>query len=130
MSKRPQQREFNRLENRGRSAAIKTAVMPGACDVSTPSHGSGLHLAKRRPGSTSPQRITHVRHWSFHTGFVFRFERPRRVNETAVMFSELGVATIDLRVIQVRAINPGLQIVRNETCRNTTKKLERRNMMG
>jgi len=46
---------------------------------------------------------------------------PGRVHQAPVVGSQLGIRAVDLRVIQVRAVHPGLEVVRHEPRRDPEK---------
>ena len=50
---------------------------------------------------------------------------PRRVDQAPVVAGQLGVAAVDLRVIQVRLAHPGLEVIRGELRRDPAEELER-----
>ena len=102
------------------------AALPGHLD--TPHDGGRLHLFEAGPLATAEEALADVAHWSLDTGLVFRFHRPRRVNETAVVLGQLHVAAVEFRVIQVRLDRAGLQVVWHQPGWDPAEELERGDM--
>jgi hypothetical protein len=109
----------------GRSASFSTASKTAA--GAAPS--SGLHA--RCPATSADQRAapacicssdanSRLRQKLSRTYGIGRstralsrgLQRPGRVDEAAVMGGELGIGPVDLRVVEVGLVDPGLEVVR------------------
>ena len=109
---------FGRLEHPQRLAALQRPRIPQPGDLAAPAHRVALHLGQRAELAASPERVPHIGHGSFHPGFVLGFERPRGVDQGAVVGGQLGVGPVDLRVIQVGFVHPGLEVVTHQPRRH------------
>ena len=64
----------------------------------------------------------HYEYATFGFGFVARFSDTRRNHGDAIMGRQLKVTGVDIRLIAMRRLNPGFQIIRNDNVRNATEK--------
>ena len=125
---RDQRITFDRLEHSQWLGALQGTAVPGAGHLAAPAQRVGLHLAQRGELATFPERVPHIGHGSLHPGFVLGLERARRVDQGAVVHGQLGVGAVDLRVIQVGFVHPGLEVVTHQPGRHSAEELERRDM--
>jgi hypothetical protein len=99
------------------------------------SAGPGLRRLRRptagrpRPvagtAAVRPLRCTsYVGHGTFHPGLVLRPAGSGRVHQRVVMRGEFGIGPVDLRVVEVRLVDPGLQVVRDESPRGAAEETE------
>ena len=125
----------------GRSASFSTASNTAAgaapssgrharCPAtsSRPAGGLGLHPLQRRELPAAPEAVADIRHRPFHPGLVAGLQRPGRVDQAAVMGGELGIGPVELRVVEVGLVDPGLQVVRNQAGRDAAEEGERLDM--
>ena len=75
--------------------------------------------------ATPPERVADIGHRAFHPQFVLRFPRAGGVDQGAVVLGQLGIGAIDLRVVQIRLVHPGLEVVRHQPGRDPAEELER-----
>lgn len=85
-------------------------------------------LSDRCPAASTPEAVTNVGHLAFNARFVLRFQRSRRVDQAAVVLSELGARPVEFRVEDVRSDHSGLQVVRHQPGRDRPEELERGDM--
>ena len=111
----------------GRGAVQRTA-RPGPGDLGAPAFRLGLHLRQAGELPPAPERVPHVRHRPLDPRLVGGPEHPRRVREEPVVRGQLGIGPVDLRVIQVRPVHPGLEVVRDQPGRHPAEERERRHV--
>ena len=121
-------RRLGRGEHRGRGGAVQRPARPLPGDLSAPALGLGLHLRQRGELPAPPERVPDIRHRPLDLRLVPRLERPRRVDQAPVVGGQLGVRPVDLRVVQVRLVHPGLEVVRHQPGRHPAEELERRHV--
>ena len=88
------------------------AACPG--DVGAPDQRRGAHLGQRGEVPAPPERVPNIGHRAFHLRLVLGLERPRRVDQRAVVRGQLRIRAVDLRVVEVGLVDPGLQVVRHQ----------------
>ena len=66
----------------------------------------------------------HPLHSDFHLGLVARVADPGRHHREAVVVSQFLVARVDLRIVAVRPLHSGAQVVRHQHLRRAAEKLE------
>ena len=84
--------------------------------------------AREAEVAAGEERVPNVGHRPLDARFVLGFSGPRRVDQGAVERGELAVGQVDLRVIQIRAHHPGLEVVAHQPRRDAAEELERRHM--
>jgi hypothetical protein len=92
-------------------------------------HGITRHLKLSEsripcPARTNPEHTASA----FHPRFVLRSRRPRRVDHGAVVLGEFGIRSVDLRVVEVRLVDAGLEVVRHQPGRDPAEEPERRDV--
>ena len=119
---------LRRGEHRGRGRAVQRPAGPLPGHLGAPPHGLGLHLSQAGELPAPPEAVADIRHRPFHLRLVLRLAGPGRVDQAAVMRGQLGIGPVDLRVIQIRPVHPGLQVVRHQPGRHSAEEPERRDM--
>src|SRR6266498_5402138 len=82
--------------------------------ASTNRVAGSLHVLDAGELPAPPEAVPHIRHRPFHPRLVLRPPGPRRIHQGAVVLRELGIRPVDLRVVQVRLVHPGAQVVRHQ----------------
>jgi hypothetical protein len=88
----------------------------------------GLHLRQAGELPAPPERVPDIRHRPLHLRLVTRLPRSCRIYQAAVMRGQLSIGAVDPRVIQVRPVHPGLQVVRDQPGGHPAEELKRRHM--
>ena len=122
---RPQRVLLHRLEHRGRGGALQRPARPRPGDLRRPAGGLGLHPLQRRELPAAPEAVPDIRHRPLDPRLVPGLQRPGRVDQAAVMRGELGIGPVDLRVVEVGLVDPGLQVVRHQPGRDAAEERER-----
>ncbi len=115
-------------EHRGRGGAVQWPAGPPPGDLGRPADRAGLHLLQRKPFPAAPETVADIRHRPPGLRLVLRLAGPGRVDQAAVMSGQLRIRAVDPRVIQVRPVHPGLQVVRDQPGRHPAEEPERRHM--
>ena len=121
---RKQSHGLHRLEHRQRLRAAQRAALPLTCDVRGPEQGLGLHVLQRGECPPTPERVTDIGHGPLDPGLVLRLRSAGRVHQRAVVTGEFGIGLVDLRVIEVRLVHPGLEVVRHKPARDAAEEAE------
>jgi hypothetical protein len=119
---------LHRAEHRGRGGAVQRPAGPPAGDIGAPAHRCRLHLLQTGEFAAPPERVPDIRHRTLHLRLVTRLPGPGRVYQAAVVGGQLRIGPVDLRVIQVRPVHPGLEVVGDQPRRDSAEELERRHM--
>jgi hypothetical protein len=77
-----------------------------------------LHLALRAPGAAGPERVPDVHHRPFHARLVPRFLPASGVHEGAEVGRQLRIPAVDARVVQVGAVDAGVEVVDDQAGRD------------
>ena len=109
---------------RRRPAAGRPAARPPRCTTARPRPASAPAGELPAP----PERVPDIRHRPLDLRLIPRFPGPGRVDQAAVMRGELGIRPVDLRVIQVRPVDPGLQVVGHQPRGHPAEEPERRHV--
>ena len=125
---RPQRLFLRGLEHRGRGGAVQRPARPPPGDFRGPALGPGLHLLQRGELPAPPEAVPDIRHRPLDPGLVAGLDRAGRVDQAAVVCGELGIGPVDLRVIQVGLVHPGLEVVRDQPRRDAAEERERRDV--
>ncbi len=99
--------------------------MPLPRDLQRPAFRLGLHLRQRGELPAPPEAVADIRHRAFHPCLVTGLQRPGRVNQAAVVRGHLGIGPVELRVVEVGFVHPGLQVVRHQPGRDAAEEPER-----
>ena len=118
----------------GASAAVNTSatVRPssgrGRRCPATWTHqasASAVIAARRRPAAPGEEAGADIPLVRLDDSLVPGMIGPGRVDQAPVVGGQLGIAAVDLRVIQVRLAHPGLEVVRHQPPRRPAEELER-----
>jgi hypothetical protein len=123
---RPQRVLLHGLEHRRRGCALQRPARPPPRDLQRPAGRLGLHLRQRRELPAAPVAVADIRHRALDLRFIARLQRPRRVDQAAVVRGHLRIGPVDFRVVKVGLVHPGLQVVRDQPGRDAAEELERR----
>ncbi len=116
---------LHRFEHRQRLGTVQRPALPLTGDVPRPEQGLGLHVLQRGEGPPAPVRVSDIGHGLLDPGLVLRLRGTGRVHQRAVVGGEFGVRIVDPRVVEVRLVHPGHQVVRHQTPRDTAEEAER-----
>ena len=119
---------LDRVEHRGRGRAVERAAGPPPRCFQRPAGALGLHLLQRRELASPPERVADIRHRPLDPGLVAGPDRPGRVDQAPVVPGELGIRAVQLRVVEVGLVDPGLQVVGHQPGRDAAEELERQHV--
>ena len=99
------------LEERQWRDALEAPVGAQPRHLAAPQERPLLHGRFRGPLPAGPERVADVGHRPLHPRLVPRLLPPGGVDEGAEVGGQLGVGAVDLRVVEVGAIDAGAQVV-------------------
>ncbi len=108
---RQQRRRFRSLEHLQRLRASKRPAGAAAGDLEAPDLSGLLHRGQRAELAAGEEAVADIGNRPLHAWLVLRLPRPRGVDEHAVVAGQLGVGTVELGVVQVRADHAGLEVI-------------------
>lgn len=117
-------RLLDRLKHQQRLGARGT-VAPLASDSETPAFGCGVDRFQTAEGAARPEALADERHLAFDAGFVLGLRGSRWVDQTPKVVRQLGVATIEHRIVQVRMQDAALEVIEDDACRNGVEERKR-----
>ena len=123
---RPQRVLLHRLEHRGRRGAIqrqagRRPAISADQRPPRPASAPGCELP------AAPEAVAHIRHRA-STLALSRVSVTGGVYQAPVVSSELSIGPVELRVVQIGLVHPGLQVVRHQPRRDAAEELKRRDM--
>jgi hypothetical protein len=104
-------RRLDRLEQGQGRRAVEAPVGTHPGDLAAPAQRLILHGPLGGPLAAGPERVADVGHRPFHTRLVPRLLPPRGVHEGPEVGGQIGVAAVDLRVVEVGAVDAGAEVV-------------------
>ena len=118
------------VEHRGRGRPVQRATRPRPGHLAAPAPRLGAHRVQAAELPAPPERVPNIGHRPLDLGLVLGLERPGRVDQGAVVRREFGIRTVDLRVVEVGPVHPGLEVVRDQPSGYPGEERERLHVRG
>jgi hypothetical protein len=125
LGQRQQRRPLRGMEHHDRLRASKRPAGAAAGDLQAPGLGGLLHRGQRAELAAGEEAVAHVGDGALHPGLVLGLPGPGRVDQHAVVAGQLGVGTVELGVVQVRADHAGLEVVGHQPPGRPAEEAER-----